>query len=50
MSPEERLEGLSPKERLKGLSEEERLIGLTPEQLDHLRQLLQRTLKAKSDS
>jgi hypothetical protein len=53
MSPEERLETLSeeerrkilatlpPEERLEGLSEEERLKGLTPEQLEHLRQLLQ---------
>jgi hypothetical protein len=31
---------MSPEERLQGLSEEERLRGLTPEQLEHLRQLL----------
>jgi hypothetical protein len=57
MSPEERLEimsrddmkpvlrenlaAMSPEERLEGLSEEERLKGLTPQQLEHLRQLLQ---------
>jgi hypothetical protein len=32
---------MPPEERLVGLSEEERLQGLTPEQLEHLRQLLE---------
>jgi hypothetical protein len=41
MPPEERLEGLSAQERLEGLSAEERLRGLAPEQLEHLRQLLE---------
>jgi hypothetical protein len=48
MSPRERLDGLSPEERLDGLSEEERLKGLTPEQLEHLRQLLQQTQPAQN--
>src|SRR4051794_19412732 len=57
MPPEERLQGLSaeelkqvlrevvavmpPEERLQGLSAEDRLRGLTPEQLEHLRELLE---------
>jgi hypothetical protein len=62
MTPEERLEGMSeeerrevlaampPEERLEGLSEEERLKGLTPEQLEHMRQLLQQRRPGEDDS
>jgi hypothetical protein len=32
---------MPPEERLEGLSEEQRLRGLTPDQLEHLRRLLE---------